>query len=94
MWVQAGEHYSPLRAGLTAVAFSAGSFLLAVPLAQRYGRFVLAAGGLLMAAGVAGVDIAARHAGTGTSPWLLVPGLVIAGAGLALLVIPLVNRAC
>ena len=94
VWVQAGEHYSPLRAGLTAVAFSAGSFLLAqqaVPLAQRYGRFVLAAGGLLMAAGVAGVDIAAGHAGTGTSPWLLVPGLVIAGAGLALLVIPLVN---
>ena len=94
VWVQGGEHYSPLRAGLTAVAFSAGSFLLAqqaIPLAQRYGRFVLAAGGLLMAAGVAGVDIAARHAGTGTSQWLLVPGLVIAGAGLALLVIPLVN---
>ena len=52
---------------------------------------MLAAGGLLMAAGVAGVDVAARHAGTGTSPWLLVPGLVIAGAGLALVVIPLVS---
>ena len=29
IWVQAGQHYSPLRAGLTAIAFSAGSFALA-----------------------------------------------------------------
>jgi len=38
-----------------------------------------------------GVDIGARHVGTSTSPRPLVPGLIIAGAGLALLVIPLVN---
>ena len=44
-----------------------------------------------MAAGIAGVDVGALHVGTGTSPWPLVPGLVVAGAGLALLVIPLVN---
>jgi len=52
---------------------------------------VLVAGAVLMAAGIAAVDFGARHVGTGTSPWPLVPGLVIAGAGLALLVIPLVN---
>jgi len=94
IWVQAGQHYSPLRAGLTAVAFSAGTFVLApiaVPLAQRYGRLVLAAGAVLMAAGLAGVDIGAHHVGTGTSPWPLVPGLAVAGMGLALMVIPLVN---
>jgi EmrB/QacA subfamily drug resistance transporter len=94
IWVQAGQHYSPLRAGLTTVAFSVGSFVLApfaVPLAQRYGRLVLAAGGVLMAAGLAGVDVGAHHVGTSTSPWPLVPGLAVAGAGLALLVIPLVN---
>jgi len=48
IWVQAGQHYSPLRAGLTAIAFSAGSFALApiaVPMALRYGRRVLVAGG-------------------------------------------------
>src|SRR6266516_3736964 len=44
-----------------------------------------------MAAGVAAVDVGAHHIGTGTSPWPLVPGLVVAGAGLALLIIPLVN---
>jgi MFS family permease len=27
LWLQAGEHFSPLKAGLTAVAFSAGSFI-------------------------------------------------------------------
>jgi EmrB/QacA subfamily drug resistance transporter len=94
LWLQTGQHYSPLRAGLTAVAFSAGSFALApqaAPLAQRFGRLVLALGGLLFAAGIIGVDVGAHHVGTGTNPWPLVPGLVVAGAGLSLLVIPLVN---
>src|SRR5271169_4086274 len=61
LWLQAGEHFSPLKAGLTAVAFSAGSFIgapVAVPLAQRHGRSVLAIGGVLMAAGIAGVSLA------------------------------------
>jgi MFS family permease len=92
--VQAGQHYSPLRAGLTAVAFSVGSFVLApqaVPLAERFGRLVLALGGLLFAAGIVGVIVGAHHVGTGTNPWPLVPGLVVAGMGLSLLVIPLVN---
>ena len=32
-----------------------------------------------------------RHIGVNGSPWPVVPGLVVAGAGLALLVVPLVN---
>jgi MFS family permease len=94
LWLQAGEHFSPLRAGLTAVAFSVGSFLaapFAVPMAQRYGRVVLAIGGVLMAAGLWGVVLGARHVTVAGSPWPIVPGLVVAGLGLALLVIPLVN---
>jgi MFS family permease len=94
LWLQAGEHFSPLKAGVTAVAFSVGSFIgapAAVPLAQRHGRSVLALGGVLMAAGIAGVSLAAPHVGVNGSPWPVVPGLVVAGAGLALLVIPLVN---
>ena len=94
LWLQIGEHFSPLKAGLTAVAFSVGSFAAApaaVPLARRHGRRVLASGALLMVAGIAGVAVAARHVGVNGSPWPVVPGLVLAGAGLALLVIPLVN---
>jgi EmrB/QacA subfamily drug resistance transporter len=94
LWLQIGEGFSPMKAGLTAVAFSVGSFLgapAAVPLAQKYGRAILAAGAVLMAAGIAGVDAFVPHVGTGGSPWPVVPGLVLAGAGLALLLIPLVN---
>src|SRR5712691_2305940 len=94
LWLQTGQHYSPLRAGLTTVAFSVGSFLaapVAVPLAQRYGRLVLACGGLLLTLGTAGIGLGAHHVGASTNPWPIVPGLVVAGVGLALLVIPLPN---
>ena len=94
LWLQAGQHFSPLKAGLTAVAFSVGSFIaapVAVPLAQKAGRRILAGGAGLMVAGIGGVALAAPHVGPNGSPWPIVPGLVVAGAGLALLVIPLVN---
>ena len=94
LWLQAGEHFSPLRAGVTAVAFSVGSFVLApfaVPMAQRYGRRVLVIGAALMAAGMAGVLLGSGHVTLAGNPWPAVPGLVVAGAGLSLLVIPLVN---
>src|SRR6266566_1362762 len=81
-------------AALTAVAFSVGSLIaapVAVPLAQKAGRRILAGGAVLMVAGIGGVALAAPHVGLNGSPWPIVPGLVVAGAGLALLVIPLVN---
>jgi EmrB/QacA subfamily drug resistance transporter len=94
LWLQVGEHFSPLRAGLTAVAFSVGSFIgapAAVPLAQKYGRRILVIGALLMAGGIAALSAFVSHVGIDGSPWPVVPGLVVAGMGLALLVIPLVN---
>jgi predicted MFS family arabinose efflux permease len=94
LWLQAGQHFSPLRAGLTSIAFSAGSFVLApvaVPLAQKYGRGVLALGAVIMAAGTVVATVGAHHIGVGGSSWPVVPGLVIMGMGLSLLVIPLVN---
>jgi EmrB/QacA subfamily drug resistance transporter len=94
LWIQLGMGFSPLAAGLTTVAFSVGSFILApqaASLAERYGRLVLSTGGLLLAAGVAGVWIGADGVGQGSNPWPIVPGLVVAGAGLSLLIIPLAN---
>jgi hypothetical protein len=44
-----------------------------------------------MVAGILGVALGAPHVGANGSPWPIVPGLVVAGAGLALLVVPLVN---
>jgi MFS family permease len=94
VWLQTGMGFSPLGAGLTALAFSVGSFALApvsVPLAQRYGRLVLSVGAVLLLLGVVAVDLGAGHVGAGTDPWPIVPGMALAGAGLSLLVIPLVN---
>jgi EmrB/QacA subfamily drug resistance transporter len=94
IWIQGGMGFSPLGAGLTLLAFSVGSFLLApvaVPLAQRHGRWILSLGGVLMAVGVLAVLVGASHVGTGSDPWPVVPGLVLAGAGLSLMIIPLVN---
>jgi EmrB/QacA subfamily drug resistance transporter len=94
LWLQIGEHFSALKAGLTAVAFSAGSFVLApmaVQLAQKYGRRVLVIGAMLLAGGIALVAAFVSQVGPDGSPWPVVPGLVVAGAGLSLLVIPLVN---
>ncbi len=94
VWLQGGRGFSPLGAGLTLLAFSIGSFVLApvaVPLAQKHGRRILSLGGFLMAVGVLAVLLGSRHVGTGSDPWPVVPGLVIAGAGLSLMIIPLVN---
>jgi len=94
VWIQTGMGFSPLGAGLTMLAFSIGSFALApiaVPLAQRRGRTVLFTGGLLMALGMLGVLLGAGHVGTGSDPWPVVPRLVVAGAGLSLMIIPLVS---
>ena len=94
LWLQAGEYFSPLKAGLTALAFSAGAFALApaaVPMALKYGRRVLVLGGVMMAAGTAAVIAVVSDVSVGGSPWPVVPGLAVAGGGLALLIIPLAN---
>ncbi|WNM34467.1 MFS transporter [Streptomyces sp. Li-HN-5-11] len=95
IWLQGGEGYTPMQAGLVAVAFSVGSFLTAPAadgLAAKYGRTVLAAGALLMAGGFGWVWAAVSDASDAhTGAWPLVPGLVVAGAGLGFLVVPLVN---
>jgi EmrB/QacA subfamily drug resistance transporter len=95
IWIQGGEGYTPMQAGLVTVAFSAGSFLtapVADGLAVRFGRLVLGAGALLMAGGFGLVWTAVDAApAVHTGAWPLVPGLVLAGAGLGFLVVPLVN---
>ena len=94
LWLQVGEAFSPTRAGITGVAFSAGSILTAgaaVPLATRFGRLVLTAGSLMLAVGFGLVRMVALHATGPVGGWSLVPGLLVAGAGLGLLIVPLIN---
>ncbi|MGW7363567.1 MFS transporter [Streptomyces sp. NPDC054841] len=95
IWLQGSEGYTPMQAGLVTVAFSVGGFLTAPAadaLAVRAGRLVLVAGALMMAGGFAWVWYAVTQSdATHTGAWPLVPGLVVAGAGLGFLVVPLVN---
>ncbi|MFD7440348.1 MFS transporter [Streptomyces sp. NPDC059909] len=95
IWLQGGEGYTPMQAGLVTVAFSVGGFLTAPAadaFAVRLGRLVLVAGSLMMAGGFAWVWYAVTQSdATHTGAWPLVPGLVVAGAGLGFLVVPLVN---
>src|SRR5206468_8565033 len=79
---------------LTLLGFRVGGIFSApqaTSLAERYGRRVLAVGTLMLVAGVVGIIAGAHALGRGPGPWPLVPGLVVAGAGLGLLVVPLVN---
>ena len=86
LWLQIGEHFSPLKAGLTAVAFSAGSFILApvaVPLAQKYGRRVLVIGAVADGRRHRAGDRVHRSGRDQTGArGRSCPGLVVAGAGL------------
>jgi MFS family permease len=95
IWIQGSEGYTPMQAGLVTVAFSVGGFLTAPAadgLAVRFGRLVLGAGALMMAGGFGWVWAAVADASVAhTGAWPLVPGLVLAGAGLGFLVVPLVN---
>ncbi|MEV6096758.1 MFS transporter [Nocardia sp. NPDC051981] len=95
LWLQAGQGYTPMQAGVLTVAFSAGGFLTAPAadgLAVKFGRWVLLAGALLMAGGFGWVGYAVDHAAAHhTGAWPLVPGLLLAGAGLGFLVVPLAN---
>jgi EmrB/QacA subfamily drug resistance transporter len=94
LWLQTGHHFSPIHAGLTLVAFTVGAIFTAPQagrLALQHGRRILIAGALMMALGTAGVAVPAWLHHTHITTWILAPGFVVAGAGLGLLVVPLVN---
>ena len=94
LWLQIGHGYTPLHTGLTLLAFSVGAIAtapVAGTLAQARGRSILVLGAVLLIAGVGIIGIPAWRSWPHLSAWTTLIGLVIAGAGLGLLVVPLVN---
>lgn len=96
IYVQAGLGFTPWNSGLLLLPFSVGSFLgsgVAVPLASRGGKVLPLLGALLMAAGTAWTIRIAQTSGADLGVWSFAAPLALAGVGLSLIVIPLVDIA-
>ncbi|MFV0135331.1 MFS transporter [Streptomyces sp. HMX87] len=95
LYLQFGLGWSPLKAGLTGVPFSlavsTAAALSVQKLVPRFGRKVLQAGALVMAAGVLLYLWEADRYGLGIAPWQMAPPLVVMGAGMGLIVAPLTD---
>jgi EmrB/QacA subfamily drug resistance transporter len=92
LYLQQGRGLSALDAGLVftimAIAYVAAS-AQAPALVIRFGRRLLAIGALVLAAGHGLLLAAVAHVGVGGSIVQLAPGLVLIGAGMGLLLVPL-----
>lgn len=94
LWLQDGQGFSPLQAGLVTVAFSAGGLVMTLfvgRLTTRFGRFVVLAGCLVAAAGGVGVLAAGLSQAGAVGLWSLVPGLFVFGIGINMVMPPLTS---
>ncbi|CAM5738913.1 Putative multidrug resistance protein MdtD [Streptomyces tendae] len=95
LYMQIGLGWSALRAGLTGVPFSVAVSVAAgvsvQQLVPRFGRKVLQAGALVMAAGVLIYLAEAERYGLAISSWQMALPLVVMGVGMGLIVAPLTD---
>ncbi|MFE9178506.1 MFS transporter [Streptomyces sp. NPDC007126] len=95
LYLQYGLGWSPLRAGLTGVPFSiavsTAAGISVQKLVPRFGRKVLQAGALVMAAGVLLYIWESGHYGLAITSWQMAPPLVVMGVGMGLIVAPLTD---
>ncbi|WP_245923914.1 MFS transporter [Paractinoplanes atraurantiacus] len=94
-YLQIGLGYSPLKAGLTtlpqALGTVAGFVAAGAGLAERFGRRLLQLGTVVMIVGTAAFAVSVRLAGADVTPYKLIPGLVLVGAGMGLAMAPFFN---
>jgi EmrB/QacA subfamily drug resistance transporter len=96
VYVQTGLGWSAIHAGMTLLPFSLGAFVgtaISVPLGMKLGKVVMAVGAGLQAAATVWVLATVHGQADALSTWDLVPALVVAGIGLGMLVVPLVDVA-
>ncbi|WP_354641761.1 MFS transporter [Kitasatospora camelliae] len=95
LYLQLGLGWGPLKSGLTGIPFSlavsVAAGLSVQKLVPRFGRRVLRAGALVMAAGTLLYLGEAHWLGTGIQPWQMAGPLVVMGAGMGLIVAPLTD---
>ncbi|MGW1996588.1 MFS transporter [Embleya sp. NPDC001921] len=84
--LQTAAGYSPLRTALSMIPFTVGVGIGSgfAPRLMPLGRRVVILGALVMAAGMTLIVLCVDRYGTGIAPWHLIPGLVVAGLGMAM----------
>ncbi|MEV6404252.1 MFS transporter [Streptomyces bobili] len=95
LYMQIGLGWGELRAGLTGIPFSlavsTAAGLSVQKLVPRFGRKVLQAGALTMAAGVLLYLWESGRYGLDIAPWQMILPLTVMGAGMGLIVAPLTD---
>jgi EmrB/QacA subfamily drug resistance transporter len=94
LYLQGALGFTAWEAGLVLVPFSIGAMVasgLAVPLAAKAGRLVILAGGALIAGAMLMARAEAADAGAALGTFDLLVPMVLAGLGLGLVVVPLVD---
>ncbi len=94
LYLQEGRRMSALAAGLLFTVLAVAYVAVSGPapaLTARFGRGVIAAGGVCLTGGLALLAIVVEDIGTGGSWVELVPGLLLVGAGIGLCYTPLTS---
>jgi EmrB/QacA subfamily drug resistance transporter len=94
LYLQQGRGLSALDAGLVFTILAAAYLVasaIAPGLLERHGRRLLAEGALVLAAGHVLMIVTVGDIGTGGSVAVLVPALVLIGAGMGIVIAPLVT---
>ncbi|MEU3724756.1 MFS transporter [Streptomyces sp. NPDC031705] len=93
LYMQMGLGWSPLRAGSTGIPFSiavsVAAGLSVEKFVPRFGRKVLQAGALVMAAGLLLYIWESERYGMGITSWQMAAPLIVMGIGMGLIVAPL-----
>jgi EmrB/QacA subfamily drug resistance transporter len=93
LYLQVGEGFSPLTAGLTIVPFSVGAGITSAfsnQLAAKHGRRIVSTGMLVMAIGIGLIMLTIKLADH-PSGWQLAPALVVSGLGMGFVIAPMVE---
>ncbi|MDX8146369.1 DHA2 family efflux MFS transporter permease subunit [Lentzea sp. BCCO 10_0061] len=90
LYLQEGLGFSPLRTGVTLLAFCIGAFITAsasvIALVPKFGRAVLQVGAVVIAVGVA---VLLFSVSPDITSWGLVPGLLLIGLGFGMTATPI-----
>ena len=96
IYLQSGLGFSAIHAGLALLPFSLGAFIgvgISAPLGLKLGRVIPFSGALAQAVGVAWLGTVVAAKGNDLTGWETTPPMLLAGTGLGLLVVPLIDIA-